>query len=189
MEFAEEHRAAAPALRAFGLNVFEKSGDQPLDLSQAILTQRRHARCEQDYCKPLVVFARPDWSVGYHAVKGAPYLPNGLYLAHLHYFSSAVVKMVSQQRAETLAANPNIREAQAFRVKWWGKRARHGKLYMGQMSQRPVEDLDDRIDELLAELRQNVVQSRWGGRGYTQMAFNGRQEYVLRLPERFGQIF
>ena len=33
-----------------------------------------------------------------------------------------------------------------------------------------------------------IVQSRWGGRGYTQMAFPKRQDYVLRLPDRFGNV-
>ena len=188
VEFAEQHRAASPALRAFGFNVFERAGDSPLDLSRPILAQRPHVRCEQDYCKPLIVFSRPEWSVGYHAVRGQPYLPNGLYLAHLHYVSAELVAAIAQQRAETLSENPQISESRAFRAAWWGKRARHARDYMRQMSARPMEDLDDRIEELREELRANIVQSRWGGRGYTQMAFPERQDYVLRLPDRFGQV-
>ena len=189
VEFAEQHRAASPALRAFGFNVFERAGDPPLDLRQPILSQRRHVRCEQDYCKPLIVFSRPGWSVGYHSVRGQPYIPTGLYLAHLHHVSSEVVAEIAEQRAETLAYNPQIRKSRSFRANWWGKRAKYGREYMRQMSDRPVEDLDDRIEGLLAELRANTVQSRWGGRGYTQMAFAGQHDYVLRLPERFGQAF
>ena len=189
VDFAEQHRAASPALRAFGFNVFERAGEPPLDLNRPILSQRRHVRCEQDYCKPLVVFSRPEWSVGYHSVRGEPYLPTGLYLAHLHYFSSQVITSIAEQRAKTLDVNPQIRESRAFRAKWWGNRAKHGRVYMGQMSARPVEEFDDRVGELVAELRSNTVQSRWGGRGYTQMAFTERQDYVLRLPERFGQVF
>lgn len=188
VEFAEQHRAASPALRAFGFNVFEREGDSPLDLSRPILSQRRHVRCEQDYCKPLIVFSRPEWSVGYHAVRGEPYLPDGLYLAHLHYVSAKLVKAIAKQRAETLSENPQISESRAFRAKWWGNRAKHARDYMRLMSARPVEELDDRIEELRGELRANIVQSRWGGRGYTQMAFPKRQDYVLRLPERFGQV-
>lgn len=189
VEFAEAHRTASPALRAFGFNLFERAGDLPLNLEQPVLSQRRHARCEQDYCKPLVVFSRPDWSVGYHAVKGEPYLPDGLYLAHLHYFSGEVVSSIAQQRATTLEENPQIRDSRAFRANWWGKRAKHSRDYLKQMSDRPVEDLDDRVDELRGELRRNKVQSRWGGRGYTQMAFDDRKDYVLRLPERFSLVF
>jgi hypothetical protein len=137
----------------------------------------------------LVVFSRPDWSVGYHAVRGEPYLPDGLYLAHLHYFSGEVVSSIAQQRAETLAENPQIRESRAFRANWWGKRAKHSRDYMRQMSARPVEELDDWIDALRGELRRNTVPSRWGGRGYTQMAYENRKDFVLRLPERFGAVF
>ena len=189
VEFAEQHRSAAPALRAFGFNVFEREGEAPLDLGRPILAQRRHVRCEQDYCKPLIVFSRPGWSVGFHAVQGQPYLPDGLYLAHLHYVSAGLVADIAGQRAETLADNPQIREARAFRAKWWANRAKHARDYMRLMSSRPVEELDSRIEELRAELRGNIVQSRWGGRGYTQMAFDKRQDYVLRLPERFGRVF
>ena len=189
VEFAEQHRSASPALRAFGFNVFEREGDAPLDPGRKVLAQRRHVRCEQDYCKPLIVFSRPGWSVGYHAVPGQPYLPDGLYLAHLHYVSAGLVADIAGQRAETLAENPQIHDARAFRAKWWSSRAKHARDYMRLMSSRPVEEFDDRIGELLDELRGTVVQSRWGGRGYTQMAFRQRQDYVLRLPERFGGVF
>jgi hypothetical protein len=189
VDFAEQHRAAAPALRAFGFNVFERSGEPPLDLNQPILSQRRHVRCEQDYCKPLVVYSRPQWSVGYHAVRGQPYLPTGLYLAHLHHVSTGVLTSIAEQRAETLAFNPQIRSSRAFRASWWGRRAKYGREYLRQMSEKPVEDFDDRIGGLVEELRANTVQSRWGGRGYTQMAFASQQDYVLRLPERFAQVF
>lgn len=189
VEFAEQHRAATPALRAFGFNVFEAAGDAPLDLDQPILGQRRHGRCEQDYCKPLVVFSKPEWSVGYHAVKGTPYLPDGLYLAHLHYVAKDLAEDISLQRADTLIDNPQIHDSRAFRAKWWGNRAKKSRDYMKLMNVLPVEDLDDRIGELLGQLRRNAVQSRWGGRGYTQMAFDARPGYTLRLPERFAAAF
>lgn len=189
VDFAESHRGVSNALRAFGMNIFERTGDAPLDLNQPILKQRRYARCEQDYCKPLIVFSRPEWSVGYHAVKGDPYMPDGLYLAHLHYFSMEVVSKVARHRAQTLAENDKICDSRGFRSAWWGKREKHARAYIKQMSSRPVENLDNRIDELRGQLRGNSVQSRWGGRGYTQMAFDGRQEFIVQLPERFGGVF
>lgn len=189
VEFAEAHRGTANALRAFGLNIVERTGDAPLDFTKPILEQRRFARCEQDYCKPLIVFSRPDWSVGYHAVRGAPYLPDDLYLAHLHYFSSEIVSKIAAQRARTLAENSKINDSRRFRAAWWGKRDQHARIYIKQMSVRPIESLDERIADLRDELRRNVVQSRWGGRGFTQMSFEGRQDYILQLPERFGSIF
>ncbi len=146
-------------------------------------------RCEQDYCKPLIVFQKPEWCVGFHAVKGDPYLPTGLYLAHLHYVSTEVAGLIGRQRAATLDENPQIHDSRSFRANWWGQRARKSRMYMEQMSSRPVEEFDARIAELLDQLRRNPVQSRWGGRGYTQMAFEGRQDYVLKLPERFAQAF
>jgi hypothetical protein len=188
IDFMEEQRKSHGILRVFGLNIFERAGEDPIDFSRPVLGQRRHARCEDDYVKPLVVFREPAWTVGYHAAPGDAVLPDGLYMAHLHHFSKALTEETARQRAETLEANPQIKDARAFRQKWWGDRMQQSRRYLKNMSRMPVEDLDDKIGGLVEELRGNVQQSRWGGKGYKQMRFNEHPSYVLRLPERFAQV-
>ncbi|NJM84175.1 MAG: hypothetical protein HC844_18550 [Tabrizicola sp.] len=187
-DFAEEHRKSAEVLWVFGLNLFERRGDGPLEEGKPVLAQRRHARCEHDYCKPLVVFKNPEWTVGYHSAMATPVLPTGLYMVHLHHFSRALTEQIAEQRQETLAENPQILDSRAFRKRWWGQRMGLSRQYLKNMSAKPVEDLDDRIDDLLAHLRSHVVQSRWGGRGYQQMVFEEKPDFTLRLPERFAQV-
>ncbi len=188
VDFAETHRPKATALWPLGLNILPQKGDPALDLARPVLGQRHHARCDHMYCKPLIVFQDPGWAPGYHSALGQPYLPDGLYMAHLHHCCPDLTIEVAEQRADTLWDNPAIRTGDPFRQAWWGDHRDRDRKYRRLMSRKPVEDFDDAIPGLLETLRARVVPCAWGGPNHHHFACAERPKSVLRLPARFGTL-
>ena len=186
-EFAEQHRDRSPVLKTFCLNLVEVEGDAPFDPAQPVFAQRRLARVNDEFCKPLIALQSPKWSAGYHTSAHPPYLPDGLYMAHLHYMSQHVYKAVAEARIETLEANPQIREGHSFKADWWSKGARHNRVYNANSGNLPRINFDQHIAELVDSLRGNEVKSRFGRR-ITTYSFGDRPQIVLDLPERFAQV-
>lgn len=186
-ELAEQYRSQSPVVKAFCLNLIEAEDDHAFDTALPVLGQRRLARANEEFCKPLIAFQSPKWSAGYHAASHPPVLPDGLYMAHLHYMSQHVYAEVARSRIATLENNPKIRDGQSFKADWWGKGARHNKQYNANANGLPKVAFDDHIAGLVAELRANVVPSRFGRKIQT-MRFDSRPQVVLELPDRFASV-
>lgn len=186
-ELAAQYRDQSPVLKAFCLNLIEGESDAPFDPALPVFAQRRMARAQDEFCKPLIAFQSPKWSSGYHVAAHPPVLPDGLYMAHLHYMSQQVYLQVAQSRIETLENNPKIRDGQSFKADWWGKGARHNRLYNTNANGLPRVAFDDHIGELVAKLRGNVVPSRFGRKLQT-LSFGDRPQVVLDLPDRFASV-
>lgn len=186
-ELAEQHRSQSPVLKAFCLNVIEAESDLAFDPAAPVFAQRRLARMHEEFCKPLIAFQSPKWAPGYHAAAHPPYLPDGLYLAHLHYMSQHVYAEVARSRIQTLEDNPQIREGHRFKADWWGKGARHNRLYNANANALPRLPFDETIGALVEKLRGNVVPSRFGRKIQT-MSFGDRPQVVLELPDRFAGV-
>jgi Glycosyl transferase family 2 len=183
-DLAAQYREHSPVVKAFALNLVEQPEDAPFTLGQPLFAQRRSARLSDDFCKPLIAFADAAWVPGFHAAAHPPVLPEGLYLAHLHYMAQDICDDVARGRAETLDQNPEIRDARAFKADWWGKGRQHSRKYIANAAALPEEPLDAVIAAYLAELRRNEVVSRWGP-NYRTLTFDHRPQLRVRVPDRF----
>lgn len=186
-EYMAQNRHQGAALKAFCLNIVEEQGAAPLDLTRPILGQRRHARANELFSKPLVVFDRPGWSVGFHSTPHPPCLPDGLFVAHLHYASRRICEEIALSRSTTLAENPDIRRGHDHTTQWWAERLRKFDAYVEKAASFATAPLDQVIDDYRETLRATVIDSQW--LRHKTLGFPSRPKIRLELPERFAQAF
>lgn len=78
-------RPHPPTVTALGFDVLEIAGlDASLDATRPLLAQRRHARLNPTYCKPLVTRSPIRWRPGLHFSDAATTF-DGLLLLHTRY--------------------------------------------------------------------------------------------------------
>ena len=78
-------RCDKPYVSAYGVDVFEREGDAPLDMSAPILvSQRRHGIINTSLHKTAIVTEPMDWSPGFHASNVIPSF-DSLYLFHMKF--------------------------------------------------------------------------------------------------------
>ncbi len=97
-------RPHPPTVTALGFDVMEVPGlDTPLDPARPLLAQRRHARLNPTYCKPLVTRAPIRWRPGLH-FSDATTAFDDLLLLHTRYADRAqAVARLAQLRTVEVA--------------------------------------------------------------------------------------
>ena len=97
-------RPHPPTVTAIGFDVLEVAGvDAPLAPARPLLAQRRHARLNPTYCKPLVTRAPIRWRPGLH-FSDADTAFDGLLLLHTRYADRAqAVARLAQLRTVDVA--------------------------------------------------------------------------------------
>lgn len=94
---------------ALGFDVMEVPGvDAPLNPRRPLLAQRRHARLNPTYCKPLVTRTPIRWRPGLH-FSDAPTAFDGLFLLHTRYADrQAAIARLAQLRTVEVADQANF---------------------------------------------------------------------------------
>ena len=116
---AQALEAAAPeVVTAIGLDVMHKlDSEEPLHAEEPLLAQRRHARLNPTYCKPLVTRAPIRWRPGLH-FSDHPIAFSGLLLLHLRYadLASGLARLAQLRQVEVL-------DQDVFSTHWRGEDA------------------------------------------------------------------
>lgn len=174
-----------PVLTTFGFHLLNGDDGAAIDRARPVFGQRALAVADADYCKPLIAFQPPKWFRGYHSSGWAPYLPDGLYMAHLRCVDRGVAGEVAADRRET-AASMSATKNQAHNRFW-----NHHDLFFKRMHrlvrQEDVRPFDECIHGLVAELRGNVVENH-AGRGGKSVRFTSKELIPMRLPDRFARV-
>lgn len=185
--FIAAHAGPGVALKAFNLNIVQGAGEYALDAARPVLAQRRHARTDPEFSKPLVVYGPPRWSGGFHEIEGAASLPDGLFVAHLHHACKRIARGIDTQRRESFGAHRGLGAARDFHVRWWTQRRAHTRKYITDANAMPEVGLDHVIADWRSEMRATLRPSRWfPGQGV--MSFPERKRLRLRLPARFAGV-
>lgn len=178
-----ERNVGKPILTPFGLHICEDETDKGFDPSLHVLQQRNTGLADAQYCKPLVVFAEPRWSIGYHACKHEPNLVEGLYMAHLRCAFQNISIEVRESRVETFDAFENL--GNQSRQRFWGKHQLVCSRMYKTVKKLERVKLDDHIADMRAQLMSNVV-SNYASRGGKSVQFIEKPNKLFILPERFS---
>ncbi len=188
-EFIAEFKGKAGALKGFCLNVLDQEGAPDLSFEAGLFEHRFFARTDAMFCKPLVLLKPGRLSIGFHASDHIPYLPEDLFIAHLHDASMRVSHEISAQRKTTLENNRSLIPQKGHFEKWWGRGEEKTNWYVKRSFEMPEEELDIAVPRLSRQLRNNIVDSRFPGMQF--MVFRkGRHRPLVRIkvPSRFASV-
>lgn len=183
-DMVEKYKDTAPSMKSFCLNVLGEK--QPYDGSKLVFEQRNLARAKAAFCKPLVIMEPVNISVGFHTSSHPPFLPDGLYNAHLHYMCPDISKRIDLVRKGTLEQNPQIVSGRKWRGKWWGQGKAQSDQYRSNSANLEIKDFDTEMPRLTADLRSNEVVGPY--KGFKTFEFSEDAKFRIRLPERFEKI-
>ena len=182
--FITEHRDR-PVLTTLGMHVAHTKDDLPLDPDVPVLRQRRVAMPDSLYSKPLIVFQEPRWTIGFHGSAHDPFLPAGLYMAHIRCADTGISDMIASHRKETQESEENL--GNKVRQRYWGKHDLFCLRLRKAVSQQQVQDFDATITNLRENLQSNV-EKNVAARGGKSVLFKDIEVPPLLFPERFSNV-
>jgi hypothetical protein len=183
-EFMVRHRDH-PVLNVLGFHIV--SEDSELISGQPLFAQRNSAFVDHLYCKPLVAFEDPVWSKGYHASIHSPFVPSGLYMAHLRCMSRAINQEIAVSRKESVKGSLNIGQSKS-RQNWWLNYDNSCLALRNAARRHPGVAFDNCVDEIRAELTANVVKNSGGRSGLSMLLPVQNLRDKLLLPDRFKAV-
>lgn len=169
-------------LTTFGFHLMcdgSEDGYNPLLVPTA---QRNLAILDGHYCKPLICFAEPEWTKGFHSCMHGFSMPVGLYMAHTRCASLEIERSVAEGRKESVGGFDNLGSTHLQR--FW---ERHDLVCVRRrraLQKSTIYELDDVIDMLRSDLRDGFTNGRFAERAI----FSPGQIRAIRLPERFRRV-
>ncbi len=175
-----------PILTALGFHLCEHPQDDALVSDVPLFSQRKIAFVDSDYCKPLVAFQNPLWSRGYHASAHQPFMPAGLFMAHLKFVSQDISNDVTQGRKLSFAENASL-AATKSRSLYWGAGEVQFRRVKRSAGQAVLVDWDTTYESLLEDYRSSVVQN-YASRGGFSLRSSKSELHRLKIPDRFSDV-
>lgn len=185
-EFMVQYHAH-PVLNAVGFHLVSQDSDSELIAGRSLFSQRNCAFVDHLYCKPLVAFQDPVWSKGYHASAHVPFVPPGLYMAHLRCVSRAINQEIALSRKASVEDSSNL-GGNPSRQNWWLNYDTSCLSLRNAARHRSGIDFDSCVDGIRAELSENVVNNHGGRGGLSMLLPQQNLRDKLVLPDRFEQV-
>jgi hypothetical protein len=168
---------------ALGMNVFEMPGDEPLDPSRPVSSQRRWARAFSFLCKPSLIRRPVQWGLGFHDAD-APTEFDDLFLMHIAYSDFGVAARRQLKRRGTPRAPGGAGEHHSVAVEDMIEMVREET----RIPRRDDVDLDTGCPARTAfidRIMQNGVPFGSGRR--LELGYNNDE--LWRIPSRFDGTF